>query len=580
MSFTKDDLDKIKNKISLISELERKVKLVKKGKDNWCCCLFHEEKTPSLKINEDLNSFYCFGCGAKGDIFTIYTDLYNYSFQDAVKELADKAGIVLKKTDFKKVEKEDTIKKILKVSNEWFMKNLFEVDAKNCRNYLKKRKLSKETIEEFKLGYSYNSKTSLYKYLKNQSFKDEDIIKSNVVKIGENKKIRDYFYKRLIFPITDERSNILGFGGRSIDNSNPKYLNSPESDFFQKRYLLYNLDKAKISARKKNNLLVCEGYMDVISLYQNGIKSVVAPLGTSITEHHLKLAWKFSSKPTIMFDGDKAGVKAAFKSSLMSLSLINSKNFLQYIILPKNYDPDTFINDFSLEELVKLLKKPMPLVNFIFYQSSMAFPINNADQKVIFDKYLDDLINTIKDSKVKYFYKNEFKSLFFDEIRKEKKFKKNNNTINKIEKKSLYEKQILSFIACFLNHTNIRLEIKEELIKAKLLNENYVNLLNEITKFSNIGENVKDLLTTIDNEDMLKIIKNSLKTDIYQLFPYSSSKYDSNQALKELKESCSNLNTRLLNLEKINKSLNSFVDNSTQLNWQELQKISKELNND
>ena len=152
-----------------------------------------------------------------------------------------------------------------------------------------------------------------------------------------------------------------------------------------------------IKARKKNNLLICEGYMDVISLHQNGIQSVVAPLGTALTEEQLVLSWNFSSKPTIMFDGDKAGLRASFKTSLMSLPLLNSKRFLQFIILDEDYDPDSYINKFSIDNFVNILRKPIPLVNFIFEQSSKTLKLKSADEKIIFDKYLDEIITSIKD---------------------------------------------------------------------------------------------------------------------------------------------------------------------------------------
>ena len=285
---------------------------------------------------------------------------------------------------------------------------------------MKLRNLSKDTISKFKLGYSFNSKSTLYEYLKTKSFNEEEIIKSNVTKIDKNNKIKDYFYKRLIFPIMNERGNVVGFGGRTLDDSNPKYINSPESYFFRKRNLLYNLADAKYVARKKNNLLICEGYMDVISLYQNGIQSVVAPLGTALTEEQLILAWKYSSKPTIMFDGDKAGLRASFKSALMSLPLISPKRFLQFVMINDGYDPDSYINTFSFNNFLELVKKPQPLVNFIFNESSKVISLVNADEKISFDKYLDELIETIKDKKIKYFYKSEFKSLFFSKIKQQR----------------------------------------------------------------------------------------------------------------------------------------------------------------
>ena len=577
MSFSKSDLDKIKSKILVSTEIEKKTQLIKKGKDYWCRCLFHEEKTPSCKINDDQGSFYCFGCGAKGDIFSLYTDLYNYSFIEAVKELGQRAGIEIKFKEANQSKQENSVNQILEMSSKWFQDNLQNSEAKVCNNYLKIRKLSLDTIKHFKLGYSYNSKKNLYQHLKDNFFSEEDIIKSNVVRFDRNNNIRDYFYKRLIFPIRNERSIIVGFGGRALDESNPKYINSPESNFFHKRSILYNLSEAKKTARKKNNLLICEGYMDVISLHQNGIQSVVAPLGTALTEEQLVLSWNFSSKPTIMFDGDKAGLRASFKTSLMSLPLLNSKRFLQFIILDEDYDPDSYINKFSIDNFVNILRKPIPLVNFIFEQSSKTLKLKSADEKIIFDKYLDEIITSIKDDKIKYFYKNELKSLFFEKIRNLKNIKSTEKRKLKSIQFSLEKKQILSFIAGCLNHVSVRKKIILLLLSSDLLDDKSVSFLNHISSSSLINEEVNKIINSLDDKNFINIIKKSQEISVYQLFPYSSPSYNDEDCYKEIAESCQNLNTRLLNLKKINKSLDNFVNETNDLNWNELQKINIEL---
>ena len=577
MSFSKSDLDKIKSKILVSTEIEKKTQLIKKGKDYWCRCLFHEEKTPSCKINDDQGSFYCFGCGAKGDIFSLYTDLYNYSFIEAVKELGQRAGIEIKFKEANQSKQENSVNQILEMSSKWFQDNLQNSEAKVCNNYLKIRKLSLDTIKHFKLGYSYNSKKNLYQHLKDNFFSEEDIIKSNVVRFDKNNNIRDYFYKRLIFPIRNERSIIVGFGGRALDESNPKYINSPESNFFHKRSILYNLSEAKKTARKKNNLLICEGYMDVISLHQNGIQSVVAPLGTALTEEQLVLSWNFSSKPTIMFDGDKAGLRASFKTSLMSLPILNSKRFLQFIILDEDYDPDSYINKFSIDNFVNILRKPIPLVNFIFEQSSKTLKLKSADEKIIFDKYLDEIITSIKDDKIKYFYKNELKSLFFEKIRNLKNIKITEKRKLKSIQFSLEKKQILSFIAGCLNHVSVRKKIILLLLSSDLLDDKSVSFLNHISSSSLINEEVNKIINSLDDKNFINIIKKSQEISVYQLFPYSSPSYNDEDCYKEIAESCQNLNTRLLNLKKINKSLDNFVNETNNLNWNELQKINIEL---
>ena len=580
MSFSKNDLDNIKSKISIRSEFEKKTQLIQKGKDYWCCCPFHEEKTPSCKINDDIGTFYCFGCGAKGDIFTLYTDLYNYNFVDAVKELSQQTGIQINFDTIKKSKQENKITDILSLTCEWFQENLNNLEAKKCNQYLEKRKLSKDTVKTYKLGYSFNSSTTLFNYLKSKSFGNEDLLKSNVVKLDKNKKIRDYFYKRLMFPILNTQSQIVGFGGRALDDSNPKYINSPESKIFQKRYLLYNLNIAKNYARKKNNLLICEGYMDVISLHQNGIFSVVAPLGTALTEDQLQLSWKYSSKPTIMFDGDNAGIRASYKSAIIALPLISAKKFLQFVILPPNYDPDSYINDVSLKKFVAQLKNPESLVQFIFNQSSKSISLDKADEKISYDKYLDDLIKTIHDKKTQYFYKNEFKTLFFSKIRGTKHPQQIKNTSTKKIELNLNKKQNFSFIAAAINHSSVRKKILEELLKTDLFDKNELEIINQLMNKEVLNLEKESILSKFSSVKNFEIIKEGTTSQIYQLFPYCSPLFDPQESYAEVLKSLKNLNTRLSNLQKINKSLDNFINDSNSLNWNELQNINIEISNE
>ena len=574
MSFNKIDLDNIKSKIPISSELEKKTKIIKKGKDLWCCCPFHNEKTPSCKINDDLGTFYCFGCGAKGDIFTIYQDLFNYTFLDAVKELSEIAGVKINFDNKPYNKQDDNILKILEIATKWFENNL-SLENNECSQYLETRKLSKETIKLFKLGYSFSRQESLYQHLKNLSFKDEEILKSNIVKKDNNNNFRDFFYKRLIFPITNIQGNVVGFGGRVLDSSNPKYINSPESNHFKKRNMLYNLNLAKEVSRKKKNLLICEGYMDVISLHQNNIKSVVAPLGTSFTEEQLKLTWRYTDKPTIMFDADEAGKRASYKAAVMSLPFLIPNKSLQFISLPNNTDPDTYLNKNKTINLINLLKNPINLVGYIFDRSSEGISLNNADQKISYDKYLDDLVESIKDKKIKYFYKGEFKSMFFNKLRGLSSKTKPQTIPKKIT--SLKKKQIYSFIASAINHPKVRAQIVETILANIDLDEYESNILNHLNNLdNNLGEN-NDIIDQFSQKIREFLKTNIIKPSIYQLFPYSNPKYDPELSLTEIKESTNNLNTRLSNLKKINKSLNTFQEDNTSLNWEDLQKISKEL---
>ncbi len=576
MSFSKNDLELIKSKILLSQEIEKKTKVIKKGKDSWCCCPFHDEKTPSCKINDDLGSYYCFGCGAKGDIFTIYTELYNFSFPEAVKELAQRVGIrIVDNFESNINKKNDRIYKILEISTKWFQDNL-EVN-KDCQRYLNKRNLSDETIKFFKLGFSSSSKQTLYQFLKEQDFEDKELLESNVVKLDKNNKIRDFFYNRLIFPITNEYGKIVGFGGRVLDNSNPKYINSPESDFFKKRNILYNLFNAKQTIRSKKNMLICEGYMDVISLYDKNIKTAVAPLGTSLTDSHLLLSWKYVNKPTLMFDGDTSGLKASFKSAIMSLPHLTPSKLLQFVVLPNEYDPDTYINEFSIKKFAAYLKNPLSIVDFIFQEASKSIDLKKPDNKIIFDNYIDELVSNIKDSKIKYFYKNEFKTLFFQKL---KSFSIKQKSIKIIPNRtSLKDKQIYSFLSAYLNNVKLRNDIYSLLEGSNLLNNNQAEFLNFVhrSKFADLD---------VDNIDVSKfpntvyeIYQKTKDNTINQLFPYARSDYGSEEAIKEIKESINNLKTRLSNLKKINKSLNDIGSNSSSMTWDELKNITFNFHN-
>ncbi len=576
MSFSKNDLELIKSKIILSQEIEKKTKVIKKGKDSWCCCPFHDEKTPSCKINDDLGSYYCFGCGAKGDIFTIYTELYNFSFPEAVKELAQRVGIrIIDNFDANINKKNDKIYKILEISTKWFQDNL--QTSKDCQNYLNKRNLSDETIRYFKLGFSSSPNQTLYQFLKEQNFDDKELLESNVVKLDKNNKIRDFFYNRLMFPITNEYGKIVGFGGRVLDNSNPKYINSPESNFFKKRNILYNLFNAKQTIRSKKNMLVCEGYMDVISLYDKNIKTAVAPLGTSLTDSHLLLSWKYVNKPTLMFDGDTSGLKASFKSAIMSLPYLTPSKLLQFIILPNEYDPDTFINEYSLSKFAKYLKNPLSIVDFIFQESSKSIDLQKSDNKVIFDNYIDELVSNIKDSKIKYFYKNEFKSLFFQKL---KSFSNKKQSIKIIPKTiSLKEKQIYSFLTAYLNHMNLRSEIYSLLTSSELLNDDQTEFLNFIHKSEFFEIDIDNINTNKFPNKLSEIYEKTRDNSIFQLFSYVRTDLDSEEVIYEIKESINNLKTRLSNLKKINKSLNDIDTNSSSMTWDELKNITFNLHN-
>ena len=324
-------------------------------------------------------------------------------------------------------------------------------------------------------------------------------------------------------------------------------------------------------------MLICEGYMDVISLHDKNIKTAVAPLGTSLTDSHLLLSWKYVNKPTLMFDGDTSGLKASFKSAIMSLPYLTPSKLLQFIILPNGYDPDTFINEYSLSKFSTYLKNPLSIVDFIFQESSKSIDLQKSDNKVIYDNYIDELVGNIKDSKIKYFYKNEFKSLFFQKIKLSSSKKQSIKITPK--KISLKDKQIYSFLTAYLNHLNLRQEIYSLLIASELLNDDQTEFLNFIHKSEFFEIDIDNINTNKFPNKVTEIYQKTKDNSIFQLFPYVRLDHDSEEVINEIKESINNLKTRLSNLKKINKSLNEIDINSSSMTWDELKNITFNLHN-
>ena len=461
------------------------------------------------------------------------------------------------------------------ISSDWFQKNLFLKENIKCLEYLKKRNITKETIKNFELGYSSNKSSSLYEYLKSKSYNDEDLEETYLFRKDKNNNLKDFFYKRIMFPIKDSYSKILGFGARTLDDIQPKYINSSESNFFKKRNLLYNLDKAKKSARKKNNLLICEGYMDVISLVQEDINSVVAPLGTAMTHEQLVLAWKTCKIPTIMFDGDLAGKKASIKSALLALKFLKPGFSLQFLELNKNEDPDTLINNLSKNEFINFLKTPKDLSSFIFDYAKDSFSYQTPDQKIVFDKYFDDITDLIENKKAKFFYKKDFKNKLFAFFNN----KKNNLSYSKKVKldlkiKDLAYKELMSFIITFLNHPTIRTDLLEDITNLNFYDNLAKRSFLEISKKDNLKLTPKDLINSVKDEELKNLLKKYQNKTIYQLFPYCSTTYNSQESMNEVKKSIKIFERRLSNLSELDKSIKDFENNVTSLKWQELKELS------
>lgn len=333
------------------------VKLQKKGSSYFGLCPFHNEKSPSFSVSREKQMYYCFGCGAGGNVFTFLMEYENYSFQEALKYLADRAGVDLPEAEYSKEARERADQKAIlleinKVAAQYFYVQLKSPQGAHALSYLKDRGLSDEMIHSFGLGYSNKYSNDLYQYLKSKGYRDELIVKAGLVTVDERYGASDKFWNRVMFPIMDSNSRVIGFGGRVMGDAKPKYLNSPETMIFDKSRNLYGLNRARSS--RKPYFLLCEGYMDVISLHQAGFSNAVASLGTALTPGHAALIKRYVKEVYLTYDSDEAGTKAA----LRAMPILKDVGITARIIRMEPYkDPDEFIKNLGAEAFEERIHK-------------------------------------------------------------------------------------------------------------------------------------------------------------------------------------------------------------------------------
>ena len=393
-NFISDDtIEKIKDSSEIVEIISDYVQLKRSGANYVGLCPFHNEKTPSFTVSPTRQFFHCFGCGEGGDSISFIMKKENLDFIEAIKFLGNKYGIEIGETQLedKHVDEKERLYEINREAARFFYKNL--INNHEALEYLKKRQLNPKIIKNFGLGYSLNSWDNLYKYLANKGYKEEEIEKIGLIarKSGNN-GYYDKFRNRIIFPIIDIKSRVIGFGGRIIDEGMPKYLNSKESIIFNKGNHLYGLNLVnKYSNREK--ILLVEGYMDVIALYSKGINYAVASLGTSLTERQSKLLKRYGKEVYICYESDVAGIKATLRAIDI---LVKEEVYPRIITLPDNMDPDDYINKFGLLQFEKLYINSL---NFVDYKISIAkkrYNIEETEDKIKFTKEVSRIIKELK----------------------------------------------------------------------------------------------------------------------------------------------------------------------------------------
>ncbi|MEG0355648.1 MAG: DNA primase, partial [Lachnospiraceae bacterium] len=343
MYYSEDLVEDIRMKNDIVDVISGYVKLQKKGSSYFGLCPFHNEKSPSFSVSRAKQMYYCFGCGAGGNVFTFIMEYENYSFVEALKYLAGRVGVELPEIEYSKEAKEKAdLKTVLlelnKLAAKYFYAQLKAPQGASAYEYLKNRELSDEMITGFGLGYSNKYSDDLYKYLKTKGYQDDILAKAGLINMDEKHGAYDKFWNRVMFPIMDVNNRVIGFGGRVMGEGKPKYLNSPETPIFDKSRNLYGLNKARTS--RKPYLLLCEGYMDVIALHQAGFQNAVASLGTSLTTGHASLIKRYVQEVYLTYDSDEAGTKAAIRA----VPILKEAGISAKVIRMTPYkDPDEFI---------------------------------------------------------------------------------------------------------------------------------------------------------------------------------------------------------------------------------------------
>lgn len=419
--FAKDFPDKLRSMILTSQVVGKKVKLKQHGREFQGLCPFHNEKTPSFTVNDVKGFYHCFGCGEHGDIISFAMKTRGLDFKEAVEGLADEFSIEIPRVKFDAVKenKLDGDYALLEETTRFFEKNLYGENGVEARAYLKKRQLNSLIAKKFRLGFSPNSYDELHKFLLSKGFEEAQLLRSGIIAKNDSGKIYDKFRRRVIFPILDKKNRVIAFGGRTLGEDLPKYLNSAETEVFKKNQTLYNYSNARKAIFDKGFALVVEGYMDVIAVSSAGVENVVAALGTALGGEHLKELFHITDKIVICLDGDAAGIKAAKRAAEIALPLISAKKTISFCFLPNQMDPDDFVKTFGVSEFLQMINAARPLseslLHFAFEDLKLAMDKKiSAENKAKIEAILEEKIALIKDASLRKYFSNYVRqSLFF-----------------------------------------------------------------------------------------------------------------------------------------------------------------------
>ena len=421
MSLPPGFLDELRTRVTLSQVVGRKVMWDKRksnqGKgDFWAPCPFHHEKTASFHVDDRKGFYYCFGCHAKGDVIGFVKDTENVGFMEAIELLAREAGMAVPRPDPKSQERTDKRAELAAVMDEavkFFRMAMKTGVASDARSYLDRRGLGQGGQDQFEIGFAPNDRKALFNALTGRGISAQHLIDAGLcIKPDDGGEPYDRFRGRIMFPIRDARGRCIAFGGRAMDpNARAKYLNSPETLLFDKGRSLYHHGPARAAVGRGQPLIVAEGYMDVIALVRGGFEGAVAPLGTAITEHQLNLMWQISPEPIIALDGDKAGLRAAYRLIDLALPMLQTGRALRFVLMPEGQDPDDLIRAKGPQAVQAVLDNAMPLVELLWQREIEGQNFDSPDRRAALDKRLREALMQIGDKSLRSHYGDAIRDL-------------------------------------------------------------------------------------------------------------------------------------------------------------------------
>ncbi len=596
MKYPKEYLDEIKLRLKVSQVVSKTVQLKKRGKEFVGLSPFKNEKSPSFTVNDEKEFYHCFSSGEHGNIFDFLMKTKAVGFGEAVRSLAAEAG--MQPYRFSNFDKEKDLrfqnyKNIYKDYLDYFHKELFEPNNKDALEYLIHRGLTESIIKEFKLGY-VPWKNRFHENLLQKYSEDNINLTGLYYKHDKSGKYIDRFNSRIIFPINNIIGDPVAFGGRIIKESKlAKYINSPETEFYKKGSMIYNLDKAKDCRSETNEVIIVEGYMDVVSLYSSGIKNVIANSGTALTDRQIDIIWKFFSKPIICLDGDQSGQKAALRIAEKLFPLINDQNKIYFSIMSEENDPDDYIKKHGKENFLTLLNEKQVIQSYIWNYHLQKIDRNNPFEVSRFEKEIKKLCYSIKDETLKKYVLEDF----LDKIKKLtpiqssrkpfqrfKKFNKNQNyqilneTKNLHQKKNHFSKiQIKEFSLLFimLNYINIASKKIEDISRISFFSEKNESLKKLIINSIINGDDKKAIIEKTQSEYKLLINEINENSSIHIILDSKNEETTLelfNELIVELEE--------LNNLRKIESLEKDLINNLDENSYSELIKLKSQLNRD